>query len=95
MSKKKINKFIIACSLKNKNRRIVISVYRAIKENELIFILRTRRLVNFKAREITKYEMILSEETFYNLGYLFGEMGKDEKFIEAIKTPNPEEGDER
>ena len=79
----KTSEFIAGRVIKSNNRRITVGVIRDIAKDELVYIIRAKRLVDYKTREINCHEMVLTHTSFNHLGCMFDKIKKDIKFIEA------------
>jgi hypothetical protein len=70
MSKKSKSKpyitayFKVIPGTKQKNRRVTVTVLKKSDENQLIFEVITKRLHDFKTRDIVETSIIYSQETF-------------------------------
>ena len=78
---------IKAYRVKALNRRIEIEILKK-ENNETLIGVCTKRLINFKTREIACYNNLYSMETFLLLRDIFNKMIKDNMFSEFICNEN-------
>jgi len=65
---------IVLYKAKTKNRRIRILFLEPMDNSEPVFIVSTKRLLNFENRQITKTETVYTIETFTMLKDLFADI---------------------
>lgn len=78
--------------VKAPNKRIIVEVYYDVVEGKSIFHLLTRKLHDFKTREIVQHEMVLSAETMCILGDILFENFLDNKQIRDLIVQEVDEG---
>jgi hypothetical protein len=78
------HKSIWGSTLSSKNRRVSLFAFK-LNDGDLVFCLKTKRLIDFKSKEIAKHEILLTKETLNLMGQFFHNLDKDPGFIALMK----------
>ena len=86
-------KTVVTYINKSKNKRVCINAI--IEDETLYFSITVKRLIDFRKREILKYNMLLSAETFMILTSMMIEVNNDPDLLEYFKQVFEESKNER